>query len=113
MQKTKQISIDAFFFVDFFSVGFTDTTTIEQLCADFPELDMVDHTHRTQLVKIPTSLFYFSFVFLFCQCELLKTKGLSHRQDFRPIEGKKSNEEKNNIEIDRRFCLLFVSLLVV
>lgn len=50
------------------TVGFTDTTTIEQLCADFPELDMVDHTHRTQL------------------CELLKTKGLSHRQDFRPIE---------------------------
>ncbi|CAF4025093.1 unnamed protein product, partial [Rotaria sp. Silwood1] len=32
-------------------LGFKNTTTIERLCAAFPELDMVDHTHRTQLVK--------------------------------------------------------------
>ncbi|CAF0730523.1 unnamed protein product [Adineta steineri] len=49
-------------------VGFKDTTTIERLCAAFPELDMVDHTHRTRL------------------SELIKTQGLVHGKDFRPIE---------------------------
>ncbi len=34
-----------------YRVGFKDTTTIERLCSAFPELDMVDHTHRTKLVK--------------------------------------------------------------
>jgi hypothetical protein len=32
-------------------VGFKDTTTIESLSLTFPELDMVDHTHRANLVK--------------------------------------------------------------
>ncbi|CAF1131441.1 unnamed protein product [Adineta ricciae] len=49
-------------------VGFKDVTTIDKLCADFPELDMVDHTHRTEL------------------SELIKTHGLVHGKDFRPIE---------------------------
>jgi len=31
-------------------VGFKDTTTIETLSTAFPELDMVDHTHRAKLV---------------------------------------------------------------
>lgn len=39
------------FYFPFYRVGFKDTTTIERLCSAFPELDMVDHTHRTELVK--------------------------------------------------------------
>ncbi len=38
-----------FFFLH--RVGFKDTTTIERLCSAFPELDMVDHTHRAKLVE--------------------------------------------------------------
>ncbi|CAF3950627.1 unnamed protein product [Rotaria magnacalcarata] len=50
------------------TVGFKDTTTIERLCAAFPELDMVDHTHRTKL------------------CEMIKNEGLVHSKDFHPID---------------------------
>ncbi|CAF2677587.1 unnamed protein product [Rotaria sp. Silwood2] len=50
------------------TVGFKNTTTIDTLCAAFPELDMVDHTHRTNL------------------CEMIKNQGLVRSKDFRPIE---------------------------
>jgi hypothetical protein len=33
-----------------FRVGFNNTTTIEKICKTFPELDMVNHNHRTKLV---------------------------------------------------------------
>ncbi len=33
-----------------FRVGFTNTTTVEKICQAFPELDMVNHNHRTRLV---------------------------------------------------------------
>ena len=32
-------------------LGFQSTTTVEKVCQAFPELDMVDHTHRSQLVN--------------------------------------------------------------
>lgn len=40
-------------------VGFKDTTTIERLCSAFPELDMVDHTHRKELVQYYLKVFFF------------------------------------------------------
>jgi len=50
------------------SVGFKDITTIEKICQAFPELDMVNHHHRTNLADI------------------IQTQGLSRDNEFRSIE---------------------------
>ncbi|CAF1119792.1 unnamed protein product [Didymodactylos carnosus] len=49
-------------------IGFKNLTTVEKVCESFPELDMVDHTHRVQLN------------------ELIKTQGLVRDESFRPID---------------------------
>jgi len=45
-------------------------TTIEKVCAAFPELDMVNHMNRVKL------------------SEMIKTEGLVRDENFRPIDGK-------------------------
>ncbi|CAF1188561.1 unnamed protein product [Rotaria sordida] len=50
------------------TVGFKNITTIDKLCAAFPELDIIDHTHRIKL------------------CEMIKNQDLIHSKDFRPID---------------------------
>lgn len=50
------------------TLGFKSVTTIEKICAAFPELDMVNHLNRVQLN------------------EIIKTKGLVRDENFRPID---------------------------
>jgi len=54
----------------FFRLGFKSMTTIEKVCAAFPELDMVNHMNRVKL------------------SEMIKTEGLVRDENFRPIDGK-------------------------
>ncbi|CAF4645289.1 unnamed protein product, partial [Rotaria sp. Silwood2] len=49
-------------------IGFKSITTIEKVCEAFPELDMVDHMHRVRL------------------SEMIRSQGLVHDQNFRPID---------------------------
>ncbi|CAF1049663.1 unnamed protein product [Rotaria sordida] len=49
-------------------IGFKSITTIEKVCKAFPELDMVDHMNRARL------------------SEMIRTQGLVHDDNFRPIE---------------------------
>jgi len=49
-------------------IGFKSITTIEKVCAAFPELDMVNHTNRVKL------------------SEMIKTQGLVRDENFRPID---------------------------
>ncbi|CAF5057773.1 unnamed protein product, partial [Rotaria sp. Silwood1] len=46
-------------------IGFKSITTIENVCEAFPELDMVNHMNRS---------------------EMIRTQGLVHDENFRPIE---------------------------
>lgn len=46
-------------------------TTIEKVCAAFPELDMVNHMNRAKL------------------SEMMQTEGLVRDENFRPIDGKR------------------------
>ncbi|CAF1535938.1 unnamed protein product, partial [Didymodactylos carnosus] len=48
--------------------GFKNITTVDRVCESFPELDMVNHSHRTQL------------------SEMIKTQGLVRDENFRPID---------------------------
>lgn len=38
----------------FHRIGFKSVTTIEKVCAAFPELDMVNHMNRVKLVRSTT-----------------------------------------------------------
>ncbi|CAF0932512.1 unnamed protein product [Rotaria sordida] len=49
-------------------IGFKSITTIEKVCEAFPELDMVNHMNRVKL------------------SEMIKTQGLVHDENFRPID---------------------------
>ncbi|CAF3599710.1 unnamed protein product [Rotaria sp. Silwood1] len=49
-------------------IGFKSITTIEKVCEAFPELDMVNHMNRVRL------------------SEMIRTQGLVHDENFRPIE---------------------------
>ncbi|CAF3309920.1 unnamed protein product [Rotaria socialis] len=49
-------------------IGFKSITTIEKVCEAFPELDMVDHMNRARL------------------SEMIRTQGLVHDENFRPID---------------------------
>ncbi|CAF3125191.1 unnamed protein product [Rotaria sp. Silwood2] len=49
-------------------IGFKSITTIEKVCEAFPELDMVDHMNRVKL------------------SEMIRTQGLVHDENFRPVE---------------------------
>ena len=65
--KTKNLN---YYFSFFFRLGFKSMTTIEKVCAAFPELDMVNHMNRVKL------------------SEMIKTEGLVRDENFRPIDGK-------------------------
>ncbi|CAF3836298.1 unnamed protein product [Rotaria sordida] len=49
-------------------IGFKSITTIEKVCEAFPELDMVNHMNRVKLT------------------EMMRTRGLVHDENFRPID---------------------------
>lgn len=50
------------------TLGFKSMTTIEKVCAAFPELDMVNHMNRVKL------------------SEMIKTEGLVRDENYRPID---------------------------
>ncbi|CAF1551414.1 unnamed protein product [Rotaria magnacalcarata] len=49
-------------------IGFKSVTTVEKVCEAFPELDMVDHMNRVRL------------------SEMIRTQGLVHDENFRPVD---------------------------
>jgi len=62
--ECKNLNLSKKVFISFFvdnRIGFKNMTTIEKVCAAFPELDMVNHMNRVKLVSEKKKDFYYLY----------------------------------------------------